>query len=82
MTSTIDSLARAFRAVYDPPVRGLHSKKKRQRKKAEKKYRSTASYILTQPIPGWTKKVKFSDTSIWGVGVIHEFPEQAGCADT
>lgn len=48
---SIGTLVRALKDFYDPRVRGLHSKKGRQRKKSFAKYRQTLRYQIQHPAP-------------------------------
>lgn len=48
-------ITKALRRYIDPPIRGRHSKKKRLRKKALKKFKTTIAYGFTQPMPDFLK---------------------------
>lgn len=47
----IKTFSRVLKKVYDPPIRGRFSKKKRIRKKAHQKYKKTLGYLATIPNP-------------------------------
>ena len=51
MAFTIEAIQRAMNRIYNPPVRGLTSKRARIRKKAEKRLKGTFRWLAYQPNP-------------------------------
>lgn len=61
-----------FEKTYNPPIRGRHSKKRRIRRKAAKRYRNTLSGVVEEYIVCGSVVRKIS-TKGWSDAAIHDF---------